>query len=221
MILQDLISSRPGESRRASRALVPATALVMTEGRPATQHLTYDLSTGGVRLCGVPQAQPGDDVQLLLDLPSGRRLPASGRLLRRDLTDGQPDFAIEFSRLPAHAEDVVQNEVLKALAHKDRPRLLLFGSECEEEWPGFDWLKPILSSCAPATTLPTALKYLEQLRIEIGLFSKADRRSPQSYDWREMYPGIIWRTIDAQGRLAYPVALWQGSPTSRVGGTDR
>ena len=51
--------------RRSPRVLISATAMISPDGRATTEHMTYDLSTGGVRLCGLPSAQEGDRVVCL------------------------------------------------------------------------------------------------------------------------------------------------------------
>ena len=195
--------STPSDMRADPRALIGASALVMTGGK-ATEHVTYDLSAGGVRLCGLPVAQVGEQVRVLLQLPRGRgRVRAEGRLLRLGTTDGCPDFAIQFVHLAARAEDAIHNAVADALSRSNRRSILLLKGRDQPHWSGWDWLGPMMPICTTATTLPGAAECLGREAVEIGILSPEDRRAPTS-DWIESYPKISWRSIDSAGRLHPP-----------------
>ncbi len=114
--------STPRGSQAAPGALVSAKALVKVE-KKATEQVTYDLSAGRVRRCGLPLARVGDEVRVLLQLPRGRGLVrASGRLLRPGETDGGPDFAIQFVHLAPRDEDAIHNAVAKRSPNRTAAR---------------------------------------------------------------------------------------------------
>lgn len=138
------------DRRSTPRGLVCASALVVTEKKTATEHIVYDLSTGGARLCGLPGAQVGDEVRVRLQLPWAR-VRARGRLLRQGWSNGSPDFAIEFFDVSADAEDAIHDAVVDALAQPNSPSLLLV--QREGEWPTcFDWLDAVSPICVNAIT---------------------------------------------------------------------
>ena len=194
--------------RRVPRALVCASALVMTEGNTATEHMVYDLSTGGVRLCGLPRAQVGDEVRVRFQLPRAR-VRAGGRLLRRGWTNGWPDFAIEFFNVSADAEDAIHDAVVDALSQPDCRSLLLLQREGKGEWPAcFDWLEAVSPICATAITSLEAVLCLEEHPIEMGILGPTGR-GVRDFEWSETHPEVSWRTIDDAGRL-YPVATTFG-----------
>ena len=189
----------PETDRRSTpRGLVCASALVMTDKHTATEHIVYDLSTGGARLCGLPGAQVGDEVRVRLQLPWAR-VRARGRLLRQGWSSGSPDFAIKFFDVSADAEDAILDAVVDALAQPNSPSLLLV--QREGEWPTcFDWLDAVSPICVNAITSLGAVRYLEDHPIEMGILSPA-RGGVEDYWWSESHPGISWRTIDNAGRL--------------------
>ena len=182
--------------RRTPRALVCASAVVLTEGKPATEQMVYDLTTGGVRLCGLPHAGIGDEVSVRLQL-SGEWLGARGQILRTSSSEEQPDLAIEFFDLSARVEDAIQDAVVEALSYPDRRSLLLLQNR---DWTGRDWLDPVLPICATATTPLEAVECLEAHRCEVGLIGSTNRGTPD-LEWIEMYPEVYWRIIDDAGRL--------------------
>ena len=192
--------------RSAPRALVCASALVMTEGNTATEHMVYDLSTGGVRLCGLPRAQVGDEVRVRFQLPRAR-VRAWGRLLRCGWTNGWPDFAIEFFNVSADTEDAIHDAVVDALSQPNCRSLLLV--QREKERPAcFDWLKAVSPICATTITSLGVVQCLEEHPIEMGILSPAGR-GVRDFWWSEAHPVISWRTIDDAGRL-HPVATTFG-----------
>ena len=190
------------EYRRTPRALVCASALVMTEGKPATEQMVYDLSTGGVRLCGLPHARIGDEVRVRLQLPR-EWVGARGHLLRVGSAE-KPDFAIEFADLSAGAEDAIHDAVVEALAHPNRRSLLLVQGERNPYWIGWNWLDPVSPICATATTPLEAVERLEEHRCDVGIVGSGDRRT-QDLEWIEMYPEVYWRALDNAGCL-HPVS---------------
>ena len=184
---------------REPRALVCASALVMTEGKPATEHIVYDLSVRGVRLCGLPRAQVGDEVRVRLQLPRAW-VGARGHLLRVGSIAGKPDFAIELFDLSADAEDAIRNTVVEALSHPGRRSLLLVQSERNPYWPGWSWLDPVSPICATATTPLEAVECLREHRFDVCLVGSGDRGT-QDLEWIEKYPEVYWRTLDDAGCL--------------------
>ncbi len=185
--------------RRTPRALVCASAVVMTEGKPATEQMVYDLTTGGVRLCGLPHAGIGDEVSVRLQL-SREWVGARGHLLRAGSSAERPDFAIEFFRLSPSAEDAIHDAVVEALSHPDRRSLLLVQSERNRDWTGWDWLGPVSPLCATVMTQLDAVQCLEEHPIDVGIVGSGGHGTHDS-EWIGMYPGVSWRTIDDTGRL--------------------
>ena len=186
------------DRRRPPRALVCASALLMTEGNTATEHMVYDLSAGGVRLCGLPRAQVGDEVRVRFQFPRAQAC-AWGRLLRRGWANGSPDFAIEFFNVSADAEDAIHDAVVDALSQLNCRSLLLV--QREGGWPAcFDWLEAVSPICATAITSLGAVQCLEEHPIEMGILSTAGR-GVRDFEWSEAHPEISWRTIDDAGRL--------------------
>ena len=192
------------DTRRAPRAQVCASALVLTKEKPATEHMVYDLSTEGIRLCGLPHAEVGENVRVRLQLPRVR-VRASGHVVRCGSTPGSPDFAIQFADVEPRDEDAIQSAVVEAVAHPDRYALLLLQREEERSWPVcFNWLAPLSPICATATTSLEAVGCLEEDRIEIGILGPPGDGA-QDFDWNESHPEVCWRSIDHAGRL-HPVA---------------
>ena len=191
-------SSRFPHTRRTPRALVCARALVMTERGPSSEHMTHDLSAGGVRLCGLPYVQVGDDVTVRLFLPRGS-CNALARVLRVDSTLAKPQVAIEFLELSPRAEDVIHDSVVDALSHPKRRSVLLLGEE--DRGPvGGDWFLPIWPICSRAPTPVAALQGLKEHSIEVGILSQEARSCP----WSEVVPSVVWRTVGLSGRLELP-----------------
>lgn len=192
----DADSAAP-ENRSSPRVLVTASALLLAHRQQrATQHLVYDLSAGGMRLCGVPAAGIGDPLDVRLELPSGP-IHVCGHLLRTRSMRPRSDFALEFDDLTPHAEDAIHDAVLNALAQPERPSLLLV-TEGDPRKPAWEWLSPVMPSCLRVGSACEAVEQLEEQRIGMGVFSPAQRQLP---DWAQMYPEVAWRRIDAEGRL--------------------
>ncbi len=207
-----MLARKTPDDPRDPRGLVRASALVVADGRTATQHLVYDLSVTGVRLCGLPGAEIGDAVEISLSLPQ-LRVHVFGRLRRVGTTAGRPDFAIEFDRLPASSEDIIHDAVLHALLHEEqRPSVLLFREESDEHLAGWGWLGPIFPICALATQPSLAVECLESHPIELGILSAGERRTCLP-DWAAAYPEIRWQSLDESGCL-HPLA--DPDPAARV-----
>ena len=187
------------DRRSVPRALVCASAVVVIEGKPATEHMVYDLSTGGVRLCGLPGAQVGAEVSVWLQLPR-EGVCARGYLLRVGSSAERHDFAIEFFELSARVEDAIHDAVVEALSPPDRRSLLLVQSERNPDWPGWKWLDPVSPLCAAATTPLEAVQCLEGNHFDFGIVGSGDHGTWDS-EWIEMYPEVSWRSIDYAGRL--------------------
>ena len=203
-----LIPIPQADYRRAPCALVCASAYVIAEGRPATEQLAYDLSTSGVRLCGMPRAAIGDEVSVRLQLPR-EWVGTRGHLVRVASTVEKPNFAIEFCDLSADAEDAIHDAVVDALAHPNRRSLLLLQQEEVPHRPAcFEWLDPVSALCATARTPLQAVVGLEQQRFDIGIFGSGYCGTQNSH-WTEMYPEVCWRSIDCEGRL-HPVLTKPG-----------
>ena len=192
-------------TRCEHRALVCASAVVMCKGK-TTEHMTYDLSVAGVRLCGLPRGQVGDEVCVQLELPEAQVL-TSGRLLRLGSITGELDCAIEFFDLSGSAEGAIHHAVDAALAHPDRRSLLLVQMEVETQRPRcFDWLNPLSPISSTARTSQEALRCLEGDCIEIGILGSPGDGA-QDLNWNEVHTKVCWRSIDHAGRLHPLVTL--------------
>ena len=195
-----MFAHRNSEDRSAPRGLVHASALVIADGRPTTHHMVYDLSVRGIRLCGLPGAELGNAVEVVLCLPR-ERATASGRLVRAVSTGDRSDFAVAFDRISASSEDDIHDAVLEALSHDERDRsVLLFRDERHFPPPDWAWLRPILPMCAMATLASLAVEHLETHPIEFGILSAAEKR-PCLPHWAEAYPEIRWQSVDERGCL--------------------
>lgn len=183
--------------RRDPRALVCARALLTTESGAATEHLTYDLSAGGARLCGVPRAEVGERVGLLLDLP-GACVSAVARLLRV-ATGAAPEFALRFEEMDANDEDAIQDAVVEALARPVQRSVLLVQGGTDRCWQGWDWLAPLSSICTAAATPLEAVRCLEQHDFCVALLGMES--ASHIAEWRGAAPELTWRSIDQDGRL--------------------
>jgi hypothetical protein len=161
--------------------------------------MTYDLSAGGVRLCGQPLARIGDEVEVSLRLPE-TCIHTRGRVLRLGLTDGRPDFAISFADLSPDDEDAIHNLVLESLSAPGYRSVLLFQSQHDPHWPGWDWLRPLLSICTLATTPLEVVQCLHEYHIGLAILDSAGP-APRAADWNQALPELTWRTIDRAGRL--------------------
>ncbi len=194
------IAPIPQSDRRGDpRALIAMTALVMADQKPVTEHLTCDLSAGGVRLCGVPLARPGSEIEVTLQMRD-RCVRTAGRLLRIGSRHGKPDFAIQFVDLDASDEDAIQDVVLEALSRRERRSILLLKNQPEVRWAGWSWLDPLTPICSTAMTPLLAIQQLYEHAIEIGILNRSgDSRLAQQ--WMELAPEISWRAIDRAGRL--------------------
>ncbi|MBW2713992.1 MAG: PilZ domain-containing protein, partial [Deltaproteobacteria bacterium] len=181
------------------RALVCARALVQLEGGPATEHMTYDLSAGGVRLCGLPKAKPGDRLSLLLHLPT-LSVQAVGRLLRVTGGEYRPEFALQFEDMNADGEDAIQDAVLDALVNAGRRSLLVLRGKHDLQWQNWEWLKPLSPISSVVATPLEALQHLEKNDISVAIVGRP-QGGPRLPDWGQAIPTLAWRAIDRAGRL--------------------
>ena len=187
------------DRRRAQRALVCASAVVTSEGRPATEHMVHDLSTRGARLCGLPHARIGDEVEIRFRLPRNS-VCARGHILRTGSTAESPDFAIELLSVSANAEDAIHDAVVEALSNPDRRSVLVFDPQQERYAFGRSWFNPILPICATATTALSAVQSLGDHPIQMGLMS-ATLEGLSVDHWAAAFRDIWWRTVDEAGCL--------------------
>lgn len=201
------------DARRDPRALVCARAIVKAEDTSATEHLTYDLSVGGLRLCGVPRAEVGDPMRLLLHLPT-TSVAARGRLVRVSRSETHPEFALQFEDMEANAEDAIQDAVLEALAQQRRHSLMLLRSFRDPHWRGWNWLAPLSSICVDAGTPLEVLRRIEEDDISVAVAGEATSRSQLSH-WQAAVPQLAWRTMDREGRL------WSPAPAARASARRR
>jgi hypothetical protein len=189
------------DRRVSPRAPLCTRALVVAEdGVSATEHITYDLSASGVRLCGLPRAHVGGQVGLLLCLAE-EWVRATGELVRLDAHEENPQFAVRFTDMAAQAEDAIQDAVLRALATPQRHSVLLVRPRHSEGWPGWRWLEPVASACAVALTPLDAVVKMNVERIALGIVDPLRCCAIRPSAWRTSFPMVLWRTLDRAGRL--------------------
>ena len=103
------------ELRAIQRAPICVRALVAPRQNEATEHLTFDLSVAGIRLCGHPQVDVGDVAQVWLYFSQNMIARASGQILRLSETDGRPECAIRFDSVPDDSRQFIQKRADAAL----------------------------------------------------------------------------------------------------------
>lgn len=108
------------ERRLHPRTEVVATATVVTAKRYAGTYLVSNLSVGGALLRGDALLKTGDEVRILLELPSARLVRLAARVLRHmDGRDGHL-FAVAFHDVPPETQQLLQDVVAMALARSER-----------------------------------------------------------------------------------------------------
>ncbi len=185
------------EQRHSPRVVVCASAQVCVKGE-TSEHMTFDLSTGGVRLCGIPTGQAGDSARLCLRLPRSV-VTTLGRIVRVGERGAQPSFALQFVQLSADAEEAIEVAVEDALRAPGKRSILLLKSKSPRAC-GPAWLAPVSPICASAHTALDAVQHLADHRIRYGVIGKSTWGTSNAA-WAEVFPSIEWRTIDAWGRL--------------------
>jgi hypothetical protein len=165
---------------------------------PSSEHVTYDLSIDGVRLCGLPCAEVGDDVAVMMQL--GReRVWVAGRLVRTGETNGSPDFAIRFQEVAPKTEDAIQDALVEALTEpRKHPSVVLLGRPEDPPQSAWNWLQPVLPMCTNALAPFDALSRLAE-GVHTGILSSS--LAPQLAQWQKALPKVAWRRIDPAGRL--------------------
>lgn len=105
------------EQRRAHlRAATQAPVLLVEPGRRSRGTTTIDLSTGGCRvaLAYGQVLEPGQNVQVALDIDAGSTVWADGEVLRVD--DARHEAAVRFTRLGEADAERVERRLLRSLA---------------------------------------------------------------------------------------------------------
>jgi hypothetical protein len=195
-----ILSSPEPELRRHARGIVCAHAEVEVKGQ-TSEHITHDISLGGIRLCGLPHGDVGGEARLAIHLPGGT-VRAAGRLVRIGATGLRGEFAVRFRELDPCAESLIDAAVIDALSQVD-PRMILAVQRPINVYTGWDWLAPVGPICAIATTTLQAVAHLREYPIRIGIVTPGAVDTPE-WAWPAIYPHTTWRCIDAYGRLHAP-----------------
>jgi hypothetical protein len=192
---------RPGpELRRHARGIVCAHAHVVIKGE-TSEHVTHDISLGGVRLCGMPHGEVGDEARLAVHLPAGT-VRGAGRLVRVGAAGLRGEFAVRFTALDDCAEGLIHAAVLDALSQPD-PRTILSVQRPINVFTGWDWLAPVGAVCVIATTTLQAVAHMRAYPIRLGIVAPGAVETPE-WAWSAIYPQTTWRCIDGYGRLHVP-----------------
>jgi ActR/RegA family two-component response regulator len=102
------------ESRKHARAPLLATAVLHKGTRPIGSFRVVNASAGGLLLAGEAPAGT-DQVEVLLRLPADRFIRGQAAVVRTEVQNGRPAFALAFSGLRADQERLIQDAVLTAL----------------------------------------------------------------------------------------------------------
>jgi ActR/RegA family two-component response regulator len=109
-----------GHDRRVFvRARVVATATAWVRGICKGSYIVENLSLGGVQLSGGPAIRVGEEIKLILELPSGP-VEVRGLVLRSDARARDAALALRFHMLSRRARDTIGATVAEALEEAAR-----------------------------------------------------------------------------------------------------
>ncbi len=186
------------ELRAVQRAPICVRALAAPRQREPTEHLTFDLSVAGVRLCGHPQAEIGDEVQVWLYFSQNMIARATGQVLRLCETDARPECAIQFDSVPDDSLQFIQKRADAALLGNASRSVLLFEA-AHDTGEGRRWLNSLRSRCHVVQQIGKLAESLAKYRIETAVVG-GDYHEILT-EWAAAYPHVSWRSIDAKGQL--------------------
>lgn len=198
--MRDLPSWLEQDRRQTPRFSVCARVELLLS-RHMSEHIVYDLSLGGMRLCGVPDASVGDRVCALVHLPSAP-VVLSGSVLRAHERASPRSFAVQFDEISSEAECAIETAFAETRARQGEPSMLSVETPVCRSYAQ-DWLAPLGSACARASSALNVNDCLARYRIEVGVLREACTDIPD-WEWNVIYPEQMWRTMDQQGRLHVP-----------------
>jgi CheY-like chemotaxis protein len=157
-------ASAPPGRRGHPRVEVMATAVVLTARRYAGHYLVENLSAGGALLIGEPGLEPGERVEVLLQLPGREPMALSAEILRRQVNGcGQHLSAVAFRDLAPGAEDAIQETILEALERSNAPGDVLVIDDSAEVCHALQRdLRALGRRALSATSPPEAVSLLEE-----------------------------------------------------------
>jgi CheY-like chemotaxis protein len=155
--------------RRHPRSEVVATAVVLTARSYTGHYLVENLSSGGALLVGDPGLEPGERVELLLQLPGREPMGLSAEIVRRQVNERhQHQFAVAFRRVAADTEDAIQQVVLEALERLSAKGDVLVVDDSSEVCRALRRdLRALGRRALLAASAPEGLAYLEEGRHRI------------------------------------------------------
>lgn len=186
------------ELRAVQRAPICVRALVLPKRKEPAEHLTLDLSVAGIRLCGHPQADVGDEAQVWLYFSQNIIARASGEILRLCETDARPEFVIRFDSVPEDSCQLIQKRADAALLGNPSRSVLLL-QPARDPGPGLDWLDSLRSRCRVVQQIGKLADTLAKHPIETAV-AGSDHHEILA-EWAAAYPHVSWRSIDAKGQL--------------------
>jgi hypothetical protein len=118
------------ENRKYPRAPLLATAVLHKGTRPIGSFRVVNASAGGLLLAG--QAPEGmDRVEVLLRLPLDRLVRGEAVVVRQEVQNGRPAFALSFPGLRPDQERVIQEAVLAAFEESRTAAILVLEEDVE------------------------------------------------------------------------------------------
>ena len=184
--------------RAVHRAPICVRALVSPqpqEGEPS-EHLTFDLSTAGVRLCGYPQVEIGDVVQVWLYFDKNVIAHASGKAVRACEMDGRPECAVRFDSIEDDSRQIIQEKATAVSLGDASPSILLLRTGAVRET---SWLDALRGRCRAVQEIGELAEAVSKYPIETAVVG--DDYHEALDEWSTAYLQIVWRSIDAKGRL--------------------
>jgi len=169
--------------------------------RHMSEHVVYDLSLGGMRLCGLPAGLLGDRVCALLYLPE-ETIVLAGQLVRVSRGSGVPSFAVRFGEVSSEAEAAIGAASLEATRRPDEPSILSIESPAHFTHTP-DWLAPVDSVCVRVQSELEVTECIVRHQIQLSLLRGPSTDIPD-WAWHTIYPEQLWRMMDPQGQLRIP-----------------
>ena len=184
--------------RAVHRAPICVRALVnpQSQNSEPSEHLTFDLSITGVRFCGHPQVAPGDVATVWMFFGPNQIARASGKTVRVCETDGRPECAVQFDSLEDASSQIIQEKANAVSVGNASPSVLLVRTALVRET---NWLDALRARCRAVQEIGKLAETVLKHRIETAVVGSDDHEVLD--EWSTAYPEIVWRSIDAKGRL--------------------
>ena len=186
--------------RRVPRAGLCVRAEIDPEGRERSEHLTVDVSVAGFRICGEPDAAPGDEVRVRLAV-GAHGVSALGEIMWQSSNQGRPEVGIRLDGPSEVDQGLLESAVEHALTHDPLPSVAVWIGADEAVAPV--WIES-LPGIRRIRDLEDLLPHLE--RGSIGTVVAMPSHVRDLAPWVESHPDVSWRTIDARGRLRGEIA---------------